>query len=198
MSDKVVYKGGKTVASSTGDGIKLVMPKAGNFSKFPRWWNKKPGAYIDCAIFKVTLDSGVVVRLVVPATDRMTLEIRHDGFGNFTFPIAKVERIGVVAEDSTELLVEYQFSKISGGSVLKRTLRGIPKPPAPVEPPKVTVVVEPQPVVEEAEETEDAVDLDSMTKQQLLDWALEQGHDLVDGKLKAEILVECKAILADD
>ena len=64
----------------------------------------------------------------------MTLEIRHDGFGNFTFPIAKVERIGVVAEDSTELLVEYQFSKISGGSVLKRTLRGIPKPPAPVEP----------------------------------------------------------------
>ena len=102
-----------------------------------------------------------------------------------------------MAEDSTELLVEYQFSKISGGSVLKRTLRGIPKPPAPVEPPKVTVVVEPQPVVEEAEETEDAVDLDSMTKQQLLDWALEQGHDLVDGKLKAEILVECKAILAD-
>ena len=64
MSDKVVYKGGKTVASSTGDSIKLVMPKAGNFSKFPRWWNKKPGAYIDCAIFKVTLDSGVVVRLV--------------------------------------------------------------------------------------------------------------------------------------
>ena len=119
MADKVVYKGGKTVASNAGDGIKLVMPKAGNFSKFPRWWNKKPGAYIDCAIFKVTLENGVVVRLIVPAVDRMTLEIRHDGFGNFTFPVCRLDRVAVVAENSTELLVEYQFSKISGGSVLK-------------------------------------------------------------------------------
>ena len=184
MADKVVYKGGKTVASNAGDGIKLVMPKAGNFSKFPRWWNKKPGAYIDCAIFKVTLESGVVVRLIVPAVERMTLEIRHDGFGNFTFPVCRLDRVAVVAENSTELLVEYQFSKISGGSVLKRTVAGIPSP-AVVEVPTVVVKT-------------DKVNLDNMTKQQLLDWALEQGHDLVDGKLKAEILKECKEILAAD
>jgi hypothetical protein len=62
----------------------------------------------------------------------MTLEIRHDGFGNFTFPAARVERVGIVSNDSLDLLVEYQFPKISGGKVLKRTLAPLPPtPPAP-------------------------------------------------------------------
>ena len=68
--------------------------------------------------------------------------------------------------------------------MLKRTVAGIPSPVVPEVP---TVVVK-----------TDEVNLDNMTKQQLLDWALEQGHDLVDNKLKAEILKECKAILAAD
>ena len=127
MADKLIYKGGTTVVGSTG-GMILMQPKAGSFSKFPRWWNKKGGQYIDCAIFLVTLDNGCSVRLVVPASERMTLEIRHDGFGNFMFPACRVDRIAVVSSDSTELLVEYQFSKISGGSVLKRTLSDLPKP----------------------------------------------------------------------
>ena len=127
MADKLIYKGGTTVVGSTG-GMRLMQPKAGSFSKFPRWWNKKGGQYIDCAIFLVTLDNGCSVRLVVPASERMTLEIRHDGFGNFMFPACRVDRIAVVSSDSTELLVEYQFSKISGGSVLKRTLSDLPKP----------------------------------------------------------------------
>ena len=131
MADRVIYKGGQTVSVNTGGGIQLMLPKRGSLSKFPRWWNKKPGAYIDCAIFRVKLENGAYVRLVVPATDRMTLEIRHDGFGNFTFPAARVERVGIVADDSPELLLEYQFSKISGGKVLKRTLAGLP--PAPVK-----------------------------------------------------------------
>jgi hypothetical protein len=132
MADRVIYKGGQTVSVNTGDGIQLIRPKRGSLSKFPRWWDKKPGAYIDCAIFRVKLENGFYVRLVVPATDRMTLEIRHDGFGNFTFPAARVERIGIISNDSLDLLVEYQFPKISGGKVLKRTISPLPPfPPAP-------------------------------------------------------------------
>lgn len=136
MADRVIYKGGQTVASNTGGGIQLVLPKRGSLSKFPRWWDRKPGAYIDCAIFRVKLDNGLYVRLVVPASDRMTLEIRHDGFGNFTFPAARIERVGIVADDSPDLLVEYQFPKISGGKVLKRTVA--PLPPAPPAPEPLT------------------------------------------------------------
>ena len=179
MADKVIYKGGKTVVGLVGD-IQLVLPKSGRLHKFPRWWNKKPGIYIDAAIFTVTLESGVKVRLVVPATERMHLEIRHDGFGNFTFPQCRVDRIAVVAVDSTELLVEYQFSKISGGKVLKRTLTGIPKPPAPEPTP------EPEPEVNR--------ELEDMTKKQLLEWALAQGHDLLDNSTKAEIFKQCVEI----
>ena len=37
-------------------------------------------------------------------------------------------------------------------------------------------------------------DLDGMTKAELLDWALERGHDLPNNDLKAEILEACKQI----
>ena len=176
MSDRVIYKGGKSVALNSGGGIQLVNPKAGSLSKFPRWWNKKPGAYIDCAIFRVKLDNGSFVRLVIPATDRMTLEIRHDGYGNFTFPGARIERVGIVSDSSPELLVEYQFPKISGGKVLKRTLAGLPPAPAQLEPPTteekfprrpsakrkrkttVTVQTEPEAVVDEAPAEEASIE----------------------------------------
>lgn len=39
-------------------------------------------------------------------------------------------------------------------------------------------------------------DLDSMTKAELLDWALEHGEDLPNNDLKAEILAKCKEIEA--
>lgn len=39
-------------------------------------------------------------------------------------------------------------------------------------------------------------DLDGMTKSELLDWALEKGHDLPNNGLKAEILAACKEIQA--
>ena len=59
----------------------------------------------------------------------MTVEIRHDGAGEFTFPNSgNLERAAVVGADSTDLIVEYQFSKISGGSVLKRTVGTLPGP----------------------------------------------------------------------
>ena len=40
----------------------------------------------------------------------------------------------------------------------------------------------------------DEDDLDSMTKAELLDWALEHGEDLPNNDLKAEILAKCKEI----
>ena len=184
MADRLVYKGGTTVVENNTSGrIRFIQPKSG-INKFPRWWNRRGNIYVDVALFRVELENVVVVRLVIPhQKGGMHVEIRHDGFGNFMFPKCRLERIAVVAIDSPEILVEYQFSKISGGSVLKRTLAGIPTPVAP----------EPEPAPE-PDTTEE--DLEGMTKQQLLDWALEQGHDLVDGHLKAELLVECKEILA--
>ena len=131
MADKLTYKGGTKVVCETGDSMKLVQPKSGSTHRFPRWWNKKGTvAYIECAIFKVDIGGGNTVRLIVPnGGDATTLEIRHDGNGNFTFPVkGNNERVGVVAEDSTLLYREYQFSKISGGSVLTRTVSAYPSP----------------------------------------------------------------------
>ena len=129
MADKLTYKGGATVVGHTGTEIELVRPSKGSMHRFPRWWNKKGTvAYIECAIFKVTLASGLVVRLVVPSGGgAQTLEIRHDGNGNFTFPIkGSTERVAVIAESSSTIYREYQFSKISGGSVLTRTVNAYP------------------------------------------------------------------------
>jgi len=208
MADRVVYKGANHVLTNNTEGrIRLIQPKGGTINKFIRWWNRKGSQYIECGIFRVELDNGTVVRLVIPhVKGGMTVEIRHDGYGNFTFPGCRLERIAVVAADSSEVLVEYQFSKVSGGAVLKRTLSGLPTP-------SVKVVVDEQPVSvvketpieesavietkeeEEEEETNTEAGLKKMTKKQLLEWALERGHDLVDNHTKAQLLIECKEIL---
>ena len=52
-----------------------------------------------------------------------------------------------------------------------------------------TIVDVPGVVLEEGE------DLDDMTKQQLLDWALGHGNDLPDSWLKAEVKSACEAML---
>ena len=209
MADRVVYKGANHVLTNNTEGrIRLIQPKGGTINKFIRWWNRKGSQYIECGIFRVELDNGTVVRLVIPhVKGGMTVEIRHDGYGNFTFPGCRLERIAVVAADSSEVLVEYQFSKVSGGAVLKRTLAGLPAPTIevvvdeqpdpvveeePVEETVDTVVVEAE---EEKEETTTEADLKKMTKKQLLEWALEQGHDLVDKHTKAQLLAECTEIL---
>ena len=131
MADKLTYKGGSVVVGSSGD-MKLVLPKGGgDFHRVPQWWSKKGTVkYVEAAIFKVVLDDFSVVRLVIPNVKaHMTVEIRHDGSGNFTFPKeGGIERAAVVGIDSLDVLVEYQFSKISGGSVLKRTISSLPDP----------------------------------------------------------------------
>ena len=211
MSDRVIYKGGTHVLENNTEGrIRLIQPKAGTINKFVRWWNRKGNQYIDCGIFRVQLESGVVVRLVIPhVKGGMRVEIRHDGFGNFTFPGCRLERIAVVAELSSEVLVEYQFSKVSGGAVLKRTLAGIPSPvfetPEVVEEePEIVAetvdeTIEEEPSEEpEADQVVTVADLKAMTKKQLLAWALEQGHDLVDNHTKAQLLEECIELLSAD
>ena len=211
MSDRVIYKGGTHVLENNTEGrIRLIQPKAGTINKFVRWWNRKGNQYIDCGIFRVQLESGVVVRLVIPhLKGGMRVEIRHDGFGNFTFPGCRLERIAVVAELSSEVLVEYQFSKVSGGAVLKRTLAGIPSPvfetPEVVEEePEIVAetvdeTIEEEPSEEpEADQVVTVADLKAMTKKQLLAWALEQGHDLVDNHTKAQLLEECIELLSAD
>jgi hypothetical protein len=68
------------------------------------------------------------------------MEIRHDGYGNFSFPQKSkgaIERVAIFGEGSNDLLVEYQFSKISGGSVLKRSISPLPTPPVPDPEPEV-------------------------------------------------------------
>ena len=132
MADRLIYKGGATVVDQSGTGMQLVLPKrGGSVNKFPQWWNvKKSVKYIECAIFNVLLDNGSSCRLIVPHVDPgMTFEIRHDGNGEFTFPMVnkgKIDRVAVVQPDSNDLIIEYQFSKISGGSVLKRTVGSFP------------------------------------------------------------------------
>ena len=42
---------------------------------------------------------------------------------------------------------------------------------------------------------EDGEDLDAMTKQQLLDWAMSHGNDLPNSWLKSEIKAACEAML---
>lgn len=223
MTDRVVFKGGNHVIENNTEGrIKLIQPARGTVNRFIRWWNRAGNQYIDCAIFRVELNNGSVVRLVVPhVKGGMHVEIRHDGYGNFTFPKCHLERIAVVSAETTEILVEYQFSKISGGSVLKRTLTGLPevKEPEPEAPQQTTMLVtvvpdsvsnsvdEESTTEEEEPETEEEItiievattidELKKMTKKQLLSWALELGYDLVDGHTKDQLLDECIDILED-
>jgi len=218
MADRVVYKGANHVLTNNTEGrIRLIQPKSGTINKFIRWWNRKGSQYIECGIFRVELTNGIVVRLVIPhVKGGMTVEIRHDGYGNFTFPGCRLERIAVVAADSNEVLVEYQFSKVSGGSVLKRTLAGLPTPKMEVvvdekpEEEKPAEIAEEVTVEEPLEEVPEKIELveipelttedqlKKMTKKQLLAWALERGYDLVDNHTKAQLIVECTELINAD
>ena len=53
-----------------------------------------------------------------------------------------VDRVLLLAADLRCLMVEYQFAKISGGSVLKRTIGSLPDPaPAVVPAPELAVLL---------------------------------------------------------
>ena len=129
MADSLTFKCGKSVTKHTGSEMLLVRPKrGGDLHQVKQWWGLKHRAvYIAAAVFKVTADFGTV-KLVIP-TDRETtqLDIKHDGSGGFTFPKTRgVDRVAVYSEDFSTFYREYQFSAISGGPTLTRTVASYP------------------------------------------------------------------------
>ena len=148
MADSLRLKGCKSISKHTGDEMLLRRPKrGGDIFKVPTWWNlKHTTQYVTAAIFKVTAATGELA-LVIPVDPETTdIIIKHDGDGNFTFPsVNGVDRVAVMSADLRTFYVEYQFSKISGGPVLKRTVNALPAPSAVVVPPAPEPEPEPEP-----------------------------------------------------
>ena len=129
MADSLRLKGARSVTKHTGGEMKLRRPaRGGDVFKVPTWWNLKHTVqYTSAAIFNVISTRGTLA-LVVPIDPETTdILVKHDGTGEFTFPKALgVDRVAVMSADLGTFYVEYQFSKISGGPVLKRTVNALP------------------------------------------------------------------------
>jgi len=129
MADYLRFKGAKDISHKKGSDMLLVRnPRGGDTTQVKRWWGtKQTVGYIKCAIFNVTSSVGAL-KLVIP-TDPETTEvwIRHDGDGNFEFPYTRaIDRVAVFSDDLGTLYKEYQFSRISGGPTLTRTVQPLP------------------------------------------------------------------------
>ena len=120
MADSFTLKGARTVVGNKGTAVRVSPSRGGDTHKFPKWWSLKNRVmYIDTAIFKVTLDDGTVVNLVIPIQENTEVKVVHDGYGNFTFPQSRgVDRIAVVSAADKSLYREYQFPSISKGPIL--------------------------------------------------------------------------------
>ena len=129
MADSLRFKGAKSVTQHTGTEMRLTRPKrGGDTHQVLQWWGVKHRAlYVDAAIFEVTTDFGTV-NLVLPVDPETTeLRIIHDGSGNFSFPYNRaIDRVAVYSTDMTTFYKEYQFSRISGGPLLTRTVTAYP------------------------------------------------------------------------
>lgn len=129
MSDRLVLKGiDGIVDNHSGDDLTFVRPTSGRYHLFPRWWNRKGTVqYENACILKLHREGGDV-RVIVPVNPDTLLEIRWDSdTEQFTFPVHRsVDRVAIVELDTNQLLQEYQFSRISGGKVLKRSLVPLP------------------------------------------------------------------------
>ena len=148
MADSLRLKGAKHVIKHTGDEMKLRRPKrGGDVHQVPTWWAlKKTVTYTGAAIFDVASSVGPLVLVVPVDVEGTDLSIKHNGDGTFMFPHKRgVDRVAVMSADMKTFYVEYQFSKISGGPTLKRTVNALPAaapaqapeppaPPAPAEP----------------------------------------------------------------
>jgi hypothetical protein len=133
MADSLYFKADRSITKHTGTELSLITPKGGGHThRFPQWWDRKNTIqYVRCAIFKVALPDNNAVRLVVPIEkEGVSLDIRHDGEGNFSFPAHQcIERVAVVDLVDTTLLHEYQFPSISSGRVMKRIIADLPSTP---------------------------------------------------------------------
>ena len=150
MADSLRLKGAKHVIKHTGDEMKLRRPKrGGDVHQVPTWWAlKKTVTYTGAAIFDVSSTIGPLALIVPVDAEGTDLSIKHNGDGTFMFPHKRgVDRVAVMSADLKTFYVEYQFSKISGGPTLKRTVNALPtafveppapEPPAPPAPPEPT------------------------------------------------------------
>ena len=140
MADSISFIGAKTVRNQTGDQITLLRPKrGGDTHRIKSWWHKGRNAvYIDCALFNVDLDNGTAVQLAIPLSETTRVKFTSVGDGNFTFnkDFLGVDRAAVIDPSTGALVYEYQFPKISGGAILKRTVGTLPGPQA--QPPVFT------------------------------------------------------------
>ena len=138
MADSLTLKGAKHVIDQTGDEMLLVRPKrGGDTHQVPRWWAlKKSVQYTAAAIINVSTSIGDLALVIPVDAENTQLEIRSAGDGNFIFPVNRgINRVAVMSQDLSTFYVEYQFAKISGGPVLKRTVNALPEPaPAVVVP----------------------------------------------------------------
>ena len=135
MADSLRLKGAKHVIKHTGDEMKLRRPKrGGDVHMVPTWWAlKKTVTYTGAAIFDVNSTVGPLALIVPVDLEGTDLGIKHNGDGTFLFPHKRgVDRVAVMSADLKTFYVEYQFSKISGGPTLKRTVNSLPSPSAPV------------------------------------------------------------------
>ena len=127
--DRLTLKGYKDVTGQTGSELARIAPtRGGDFHTHPRWWNLKGTVqYEPCTIFNVTRAAGDI-KLVIPTSINTHLEvIWDDTTDNFKFPVHRnVDRIAVLDAATNALVQEYQFSRIAGGSVLKRTVGSLP------------------------------------------------------------------------
>ena len=129
MADSLRLKGAKHVIKHTGDEMKLRRPKrGGDVHQVPTWWAlKKTVTYTGAAIFDVNSTVGPLTLIVPVDAEGTDLGIKHNGDGTFTFTIKRgVDRVAVMSGDMKTFYVEYQFSKISGGPTLKRTVNALP------------------------------------------------------------------------
>lgn len=131
MADFLHFKGARSVTRQQGSEMRLRRPqRGGDTFQTKRWWGKSNIAiYVQAAIFHVESSIGDL-NLVIPLDPKTTeLSIRHQGDGNFTFSnYHGVERCAVFSADRRTLYTEYQFPKISAGSILKRIVTPLPSP----------------------------------------------------------------------
>ena len=135
MADSLRLKGAKHVIKHTGDEMKLRRPKrGGDVHQVPTWWAlKKTVTYTGAAIFDVNSTVGPLTLIVPVDAEGTDLGIKHNGDGTFTFTIKRgVDRVAVMSADMKTFYVEYQFSKISGGPTLKRTVNALPSAAAAI------------------------------------------------------------------
>ena len=130
MADRLTLKGHNDISQHIGGELSLYAPTGGrDFHKYHRWWDKKGTVqYEEVTIFNVSRAAGNL-QIVIPTSVSSVIELRWDeNTETLSFPVHRgIDRI-LITDTNRNPLQEYQFSRISGGSVLKRIISSLPFP----------------------------------------------------------------------